>query len=468
MIHTYPVPVWDSKDLILGFASGELSPVEVVQDVLDRTQRIDGTIHAFLHLDERGALDEATRAERRWNDWRQTSPSNGDWTTLPQWGLPVSVKDTIEQEGLPTTYGCAAFRDNMQPDSHAVQQLRQAGVALLGKTNTSEFALSTITANRLSRPTRNPWLLDRTAGGSSGGAAAAAALGLGAVAIGTDSAGSIRLPAAYCGVYGLKPTHGRVRIQQTWRASPIRSHIGPLGRTINDILAGWTMLTGQPARPERSGAPGTIRVGVLANDPKRHELEGDVRSRFKDAVPLSWRAAPLDVPTLPSSQTLDNHWVFAGDHLAAAEKLAPGFMAAHGAGLMEYTKPFYEQGHLVPAWEYRAALDRFEDYARDVQRVFDEVDFVVASSTGPAPHLPEGDVTLGERYETLSMWNFTGNPALVVPLGVDDVGLPRSVQLVGPLGSDLELMAFAEQLVAEGALPRALNAPSNIKEEHWN
>jgi catechol 2,3-dioxygenase-like lactoylglutathione lyase family enzyme len=169
--------------------------------------------------------------------------------------VPVSVKDTIEMSGLRTTYGSLAFKDNRQDDSEIVVRLRRAGAVILGKTTPPEFALLGATANRQGRPGANPWDLGRTCGGSSGGAGAAVAAGLGPLAVGTDSAGSIRVPAAYNGVFGLKPTYQRIPSVQKWRASPLRSHNGPLARTVADAALLWykTHLNA----PVRQGFPDT-------------------------------------------------------------------------------------------------------------------------------------------------------------------------------------------------------------------
>lgn len=439
-----------SSELLFGFSTGELSPVDVVTNTLDRIEATDEKYNAFLSVDRPGALESAQAAEQRWTQWRATNEpiSPQDWQQLPTWGVPVSVKDSVEQEGLPTTYGSAAFRENYQPDAHAVTTLRNAGCVLVGKTNTSEFALSTITANRLGPPTRNPADISRTAGGSSGGAAAAAALNLGNFALGTDSAGSIRIPAAYCGVYGLKPTLGKIPIRQSWRASPIRSHLGPLARTLDDLIYGWRVMTNDnvpiPALAPQAG----LRVGLVANDPDHLAVLQDAKPWLQDTGLFHMSSDLIRLPEVPSSNSRDGDWIFAGDHLAAAERLIPNFWQLHAENLTGYAHPIYESGTRVTAWEYRSALDKFERHQQEAQQVFRDVDIILTSTTDEPPvlHDDENPHDLGPRYAMLSYWNFAGNPALVIPITPHTTGHPRSIQIVGPLGSDRMLLQIAQTL----------------------
>ncbi|MGH8210955.1 MAG: amidase, partial [Steroidobacteraceae bacterium] len=228
-----------ATELLSGYARGDFSPVEVLNECLERIERLNPLLHAYLSINTQDARRAAKSAERVWG-------SAGEKPLLC--GVPVSVKDTIEMQGMPTTYGSLAFKDNYQEDSEIVLRLRRAGAVILGKTNTPEFALLAATRNRLGSPGCNPWKLERTCGGSSGGAAAAVAAGLGQLAVGTDSGGSIRLPAAYNGIFGLKPTYQRIPSVQRWRAAPGRSHNGPLARTVRDGALLLQALAGFDAR----------------------------------------------------------------------------------------------------------------------------------------------------------------------------------------------------------------------------
>lgn len=443
-----------ARELLTAFASGTTSPVETVQDTLARIDRSHPQVHGFLAVDPDGALAAAREAQTRWGAWRRqrrgTPTTDGGWQRLPTWGLATSVKDSIEQAGMPTTYGSLAFADNHQPDAAVVRRLREAGCSLLGKTNTSEFALSTITANRLGPPTRNPWDASRTAGGSSGGAAAAAALGLGSFAVGTDSAGSIRLPAAYCGVYGLKPTFGTIPVRQRWRASPVRSHLGPLARSLDDLVYAWRVL----ARDDVPLAPLDVRprIGLVEGDPDHRGVLDEAVAMLRSHAELT--GAPTRLPALPPATSEDGDWIYSGDHLAAAEQLRPDFWERHGADLTAYARPIYDAGRRVPAWEYRRALEGFERYGDMAQALFDGADVLVTSTTEAAPVVADEDDPgdLGPRFPLLSVWNFTGNPALVVPLPPGADGLPRAVQLVGARGADRLLLSLALTLARAGAI----------------
>ncbi|MGH8239368.1 MAG: amidase [Steroidobacteraceae bacterium] len=214
-----------ATQLLEGYARRDFSPVEVFEECLQRIERLNPLLRAYLAVNTEDGRRAALTAERVWR-------APGDKPVLC--GVPVSVKDTIEMRGLPTTYGSLAFKENYQDDSEIVLRLRRAGAVIVGKTNTSEFALLSAVRNRLGDPGCNPWNVEHTCGGSSGGAAAAVAAGLGQLAVGTDSAGSIRAPAAYNGIFGFKPTYQRIPSVQRWRAAPGRSHNGPLSRTVRD------------------------------------------------------------------------------------------------------------------------------------------------------------------------------------------------------------------------------------------
>lgn len=448
-----PEETLNSREIIEGYSTGHLSPVEMTEHLLEKIINLNDQLGAFVAVDAEGARQSAKAAERKWSSWRQDKslPKNMDWQRLPTWGVPVSVKDTIEMEGLPTTYGSLAFADNYRPDSPVVSVLREAGCVILGKTNTSEFALSMVTATRGAPPARNPYDLDRTAGGSSGGAAAAAAVGLGAFALGTDSVGSIRQPAAYCGLYGLKPTFGRVTNRQTWRASPVRSHLGPLAKHVNDLVYSWRVLTGdnEPVHPlESAKLTRPIRVACLADDPNDGAVLSDGVDILRRTGLVEVNESPLQVDEPPHVYSRAGDWIFAADHFAAAEKLIPGFMDAHRTHLAGYTRTVYDTGPRIPAWEYRSLMTAVEDFRETSQTIFEQTDLIMTSVADQPPELDDsGNLeNLGPDYPMLSVWNLTGNPALSIPLPVKNGELPRSVQLVARRGEDRLLVSLALSL----------------------
>lgn len=438
--------------LLANYATGAFSPYEFTQTLLREATALNDKLGAFLAFDTEGALSSARIATEKWTEWRKShhpKSVHSQWQLLPQWGVPVSIKDTIEQAGLPTTYGSLVFAQHKTADSPIVTQLRDQGLVLFAKTATSEFALSMVTATRLSPPARNPYDLTRTAGGSSGGAAAATAAGLGTFGLGTDSVGSIRYPAALCGLFGLKPTFGRIKNRQQWRASPLRSHLGPLARTANDLAFAWKHLAvdDEPITPlAQTDNPDGFRIGVDGKhgDPAVNEF----LELFKEHSSAVEHIDVSDILSPPNVYSQDGSWIFAADHVAAAERLAPHFMENHGNKLTHYAFDVYSTGASVPAWEYRRLTTEVEDFRESSQRVFKAYDLIVSPIETLPPVLEEttNPSTLGQKYPRLSLWNLTGNPALAIPLQPGPNGFPRAVQVIAPKDKDRLLIRIAMAL----------------------
>lgn len=432
-----------ATDLMTAYAVGELSPFDVVDDLFGRIDVVDRRLHAFLAVDPDGARVEARRAEAIWRRHGPDTPVHH-----PLCGVPVSVKDTIEIAGMPTTYGSVAFAEHRTMDSEIGRRLRAAGAIVVGKTNTSEFALSTYTVNRLGPPTANPWNTAHTAGGSSGGAGAAVAAGLGPIGIGTDSAGSIRIPAAFNGVVGFKPTFDAIPAVQRWRASPTRSHNGVLTRTVADATLAFEVLAGRTVRPgqDLSG----LTVGVLGDD-----IDGVVERAVDTLAGRGLRLVSLQPPPVADIpvELEPGVWAYSSDHYAAAEGLRPGFWEHHADDLTSYARPIYDAGRRAKAWQYRRVLDRTQDYARSIERWLAGVDLVVSPVAPEAPAQPADDVAagLGPRYPLVSMWNLSGHPAASVPMGAGPDGLPVGVQIIGRRGHDGHVLTAAGHL--EQAMP---------------
>ena len=446
--------------LLQAYARHELSPVEVADEAFKRIERLNPRLRAYLALNEDQARAEAKLAEQRW-----LSP--GEKPLLC--GVPVSVKDTIEMAGLPTTYGSLAFRDNLQPDSEIVRRLRQAGAIILGKTNTPEFALLGETRNRLGEPGTNPWDVTRTCGGSSGGAGAAVAAGLGPLAIGTDSGGSVRVPAAYCGIFGLKPTYQRIPSVQVWRASPNRSHNGPLTRTVRDAALMMQALAAPDPRDAGSlGLPpvqdwlafaaGSIRgarVAVSHNfghtPVPDHEVLGALDQTARLLESLGCKLFQADPPSLEPKDVLEpGVWAYSGDHYAAVEGMIPGFWEKHADDLTDYIRPVYDAGRRALAWQYRRILGRNQAYLNQMREWFRDYDFLLSPVAGIAPKLDRvPDRVEGERdFGFMVAFNIAQNPAASVPAGFHSSGVPLAVQVVGRLGDDLGVLRVAAALEA--------------------
>ncbi|HSN06608.1 MAG TPA: amidase family protein, partial [Candidatus Angelobacter sp.] len=217
---------WTVDILTTAYRSGEASPVEVTRASLERVRAVDPVVNAFVWVDEDGALDQARASEAR---WRAGEPL-GDLD-----GVPVTVKDLLPYRGHPTLKGSRHSDASALPTEEAptVERLREQGSVFLGATTTPEFGWKGGGDSPLTGITRNPWDSTRTTGGSSAGAGAAAAAGMGVLHVGTDGGGSVRMPAAFCGVVGLKPTHAIVPIHPA-AVSGMLSHVGPLARTVRD------------------------------------------------------------------------------------------------------------------------------------------------------------------------------------------------------------------------------------------
>jgi Asp-tRNA(Asn)/Glu-tRNA(Gln) amidotransferase A subunit family amidase len=458
-----------AAELLEGYRRRDFSPVEVLDDLLSRIERLNPRLRAYLAVNEAAARSSAASAEGLWR-------TPGDKPLLC--GVPVSVKDTIEMAGLPTTYGSLAFKNNRQPDSEIVSRLRRAGAVIPGKTNTPEFALLGVTRNRLAEPGANPWNTDHTCGGSSGGAASAVAAGLGPLAVGTDSGGSIRVPAAYCGVFGLKPTYQRIPAVQAWRASPNRSHNGPLARTVGDAALLMHALAGPDRRdPASRNLPGVSDWTAWAAGSVRGARVA-VSHRFGNAPPptadmlrvlteaahvlesLGCEIVEADPPSLEAKDELaPGVWAYSGDHYAAAEAMTPDFWNKHADDLTDYIRPVYDAGRQALAWQYRRILRRNQAYLNQVQAWFEPFDFLLTPVAGPAKRLDEPRFSAPDQREFgyLVGFNIAQNPAASVPFGSDLSGLPLAVQIVGKLGDDSGVLRLAAEI--EAARPWASSWP---------
>lgn len=457
-----PTEFWQMSavELMAGYRAHAFSPVEVTQAMFARIARLNPQLNAFLSVNEEDAMHAARKAENAW-------ASPGEKPALC--GVPVSVKDTIEMAGLPTTYGSLAFRDNMQKDAEIVTRLRAAGAVILGKTNTPEFALHPRVSNRLSAPGTNPWNLGHTCGGSSGGSGAAVSAGLGPISIGTDSAGSIRLPAAYNGIFGIKPSFQRIPSVQAWRASPARSHNGPMTRTVRDAALTMAALAGPDARDPDSlftdnadflaFAQGNLRGKRVALSPdfgRGRTLEPELTEILQRTVDmlraLGCTVVEADPPIMTEGDELEpGVWAYSGDHFGAAEALIPGFWEKHKNDLTEYAYPIYEAGQRALAWHYRRVLRRNRAFHFEMKRWFESFDYLVSPVTNGAPPLEVALARDDRRgiFGFLAPFNHAYNPAASVPMGFDPAGMPLGVQIVGKLGDDVGVLRACALLEAE-------------------
>ena len=426
-------------------AKGEVTSAELVDDALRRIERTQPTLNAF-----RRVRADAARAEARKADERLQA---GERTTLL--GVPVAIKDDLDLTGEPTAFGCAGEFPAAERDAELVAQLRAAGAVIVGKTNTPELGLWPITEGEAFGVTRNPWNLGHTPGGSSGGSAAAVAAGLVPAAIGSDGAGSIRIPASWTNLVGIKPGRGTLPSPTAFNGI---TEWGPLARTTTDAALLLDVLAGGERGRFRAAAdrePGRLRV-ALSLRPAFSLVRGlTVRPEVRAAVigvarwlhELGHEIVVTDPPYgmiglnfLPRSLAGVHDWC----GLMPDEELLD--FRTRDAGRM---------GSRLAGRALRASTRSLGFFQRRVARVFDRVDVVLAPTTA-APPLPVGaidgltgwgtDRTVITACPFTWPWNVLGWPGLNVPAGLTDAGLPVGVQLLGPADGEELLISLAAQL----------------------
>jgi aspartyl-tRNA(Asn)/glutamyl-tRNA(Gln) amidotransferase subunit A len=402
--------------------AGELSPREAVQACLDRIERIDGDVNAYITVRADEALAETEALER--------AHERG-----PLWGVPVAVKDVIDVAGTHTTAASRILADNIAAhDAEVVERLQRAGAVVLGKLNTHEFAYGAMTTSSHFGPAHNPWSLDRICGGSSGGSGAAVAADLAAGTLGTDTAGSIRIPSCFCGVTGLRPSTGLVSNRGVVPVSWTLDTVGPIARSAGDCALLLDVIAG--SRTEVVGGVEGLRVGVVdallgRADPR---VAAVVLAAVDDLVALGATVEPTQVPLLDEAGTINQLVMLpeaANAHLSwLRERLAdygPDVRGRLLAGLL-LPPTAYVTGQRARRW--------FDD---GIRRLFERVDLLVAPAM-PVTAPPIGDDTVELHGQTIpyrlalipfnSPWSLAGLPVLSLPCGFVD-GLPVGLALVG-------------------------------------
>lgn len=423
-----------------------ISPVEVARAVLDRATESQSTLNAFIHLESEGLLEAARTAEREITGGAYRGPLHG---------LPLTLKDLFDVRGLPTTAGSGFRTDAIAArDCTAWARLRDAGALLLGKTNLHEFAFGATSENPHHGPVRNPRQTDRTPGGSSGGSAAAVAVGAGYASLGSDTGGSIRAPAALCGVVGLKPTYGRVSRTGVFPLSWAQDHAGPITRTAMDCALVLDAIAGPDAAdPSSLGVPPSaaaaalraggdrlegVRVGVLTNHRER-VVDPAVGRAFDQAVrTLGDLGAAIGEISLPEEEEA----IAVGSLILYAEAAA-----VHLPWLRERPDDYgadvrgrLTTGALIPAVDYIAALRARPRLTQRIIARMADVD-VIVGPTVPVGAPPIGATTLRVANSEVDprsvllrftrLYDVTGQPAVSVPCGRTDEGLPIGLQVGG-------------------------------------
>ena len=426
-------------------AAGELSAVELVETYLGRIERLDAPLRSYVTVCAEEALAEAS------------DPRPG-----PLGGVPIPVKDLTATAGIRTTYSCRAFADHVPDvDAAVVRRLKAAGAIVIGKTNTPEFGSIPVTESDLNGACRNPWDLERTPGGSSGGAAAAVAAGLAPAAHGTDGGGSVRIPASCCGLVGLKPSRGRISPAPFVSLEGL-STSGPIARTVRDAALLLDAMAGPepgdrfalplPDRPfaeQVDEPPGRLRVAVTTEPPADLPVDPACRRVLEQAAALlaslghdvrearpAWRD-----PRLVSS-------------FGAVWCVVPALYGVEDESLLtQINRDQLARARAQASPEFVAASQRLQLAAREIVAFWAEAD-VVVTPTLALPPVPIGWLDADEKARSMlglpltpftAVANVTGQPAISVPLSRDD-DLPIGVQLIGPPEGDALLLRLAAQL----------------------
>ena len=445
-------------ELAAAYRASELSPVEAAAESLAAIEARDGELNAFCLVDGERALAEARASEQRWARGEPAGPLDG---------VPVGVKDLLVTRGWPTLRGSRAIdpAGPWEDDAPVVAALRRAGAVLPGKTTTPELGWKGVTDSRLEGVTRNPWDPSRTPGGSSGGSAAALAAGMVPLALGTDGGGSIRIPCAFCGLPGLKPTFGRV---PAWPASPFGpvSHVGPMARTVTDVALLLDVMAEPDARdwqalpPARTsfaaglddGVDGmrvafSPELGYAAVDPQVAGLVNRAALAFAE---LGAHVELVDPGFADPRAAFDVLWSSGAARAVAAtgEVDDPGLREIAAAG----------SGHA--ATEYIAALQARDALALAMSLFHEDWDLLLTPTLPIAAFEAGREVPEGAEDPRWPGWtpftfpfNMTQQPAATVPCGFTEAGLPVGLQIVGPRHADALVLRAARAYEAAHPQP---------------
>ena len=442
-------------------ASGDITAPELLELYLERIARLDGELNAYRVVRWDSARAEAVDAQRRLDAGER----------LPLLGVPIAIKDDVDIAGELTTWGTSAHGPAKVRDAEVVRRLRDAGAIVIGKTNVPEMTIWSFTESATFGATRNPWNTARSPGGSSGGTAAAVAAGLAPFGLGSDGGGSIRTPATWCGLYGIKPQRGRVPLgphDDGWQGLIVN---GPITRTVEDAALFLDVTTTSP-RPDggfvaaASRAPARLRIAFSAKSPlgPLARVGWAQRAAVREAATLLRSLGHDLVERAPDYAVMSAGWNVMARYLRGIHDDVATM--AHPERLEPRTRSMARAGGRISDRRIASVRAGEAALAARVNAIFDDVDVVLTpgSATGP-PRV--GAFTRRGAFFTLNatmgcspfqaIFNATGQPAAVVPWGLDGDGVPTSVQLVGRAADEGTLLALSVEI--ESARPWADRRP---------
>jgi aspartyl-tRNA(Asn)/glutamyl-tRNA(Gln) amidotransferase subunit A len=420
------------------FQAGELSPLELTRACLERIEALEPKLNAFVTLLPELAVAEARAAERRLSRGKRLGPLDG---------IPFAIKDLYKTKGIRTTAGSKILADYIPAeDATCVRRLREQGVVLLGKLNMHEWAFGGTTVVSHFGPAHNPWALDRITGGSSGGSGAALAASLCLGSLGSDTGGSIRIPASMCGIVGLKPTFGRVSKYGVVPLSDSLDHAGPMTRSVEDAALVLQAIAGPDSNdlttedlpvPDYlaalSGDVQGLRVGVPKSD-LLPALQPAVEEGFREAVKAleGLGASLVEVEIEGFAEALASWMLITATEAAAFHRQR---LEERPGGFSDQVRTRLQLGLQTRAVDYLRALDAQRRLAAELHRVYGEIDVLVTPTT-PATASRIDDELSGGGVEAsyarfTCPFNLTGQAAISLPCGFDSQGLPVGLQIVG-------------------------------------
>lgn len=443
-------------DAAAALRAKKVSAVELTRDCLARIEKLNGRVNAFITVTGEQALREAEAADRK-----LASGAAGPLT-----GIPIAHKDIIYTKGIRTTSGSKVFTDFVPDfDAPLVETLRAAGAVMVGKTGLHELAYGITSNNPHFGAVRNPWDLERIPGGSSGGSAAAVMTGMCLMAMGSDTGGSIRIPASFCGLSGIKPTYGKISRHGVTPLAFSLDHLGPMARTVRDTAVCYEALVGEPHKPIAAGGRlDGVRIGVPRSEYFsiiEPGVDAALRRALQLAVELGAKVEEVAVPNLEEMNAvalliqLPEAASANAGHIEKRDLLGPDVWV------------LLNQGRLVPAVDYVNAQRLRRRMQVEFGKVFRKVDCLLMPSTcNTAPKIGQATVSVnGVERDTRLLTtrcarsiNMLGLPALAMPCGKDGAGLPVGMQLVGR--KDAEGLLFRVGAAVEDAMSPGVGWPA--------